>query len=153
MQPAQIALCASVAAVLMLAMQALSLYHVAYHQFVSELHSGDMPFASWFSLWHDEDVSQACMMMVQIVVQGLPFAYAWQELKDLFKPLGAVKADILMGADRRSKGWGIVLFDSEIDAENAIKVKQLLCMSCTALCVQACICSDYSSCSSVFVHG
>lgn len=60
--------------------------------------------------------------MVQIVVQGVPFAYAWQELKDLFKPLGAVKADIVMGSDRRSKGWGTVLFDSETDAENAIKV-------------------------------
>lgn len=64
-------------------------------------------------------------VMVQIVVQGVPFAYAWQELKDLFKPLGAVKADIVMGSDRRSKGWGTVLFDSESDAENAIKVKQL----------------------------
>lgn len=56
----------------------------------------------------------------------MPFAYAWQELKDLFKPLGAVKADIVMGSDRRSKGWGTVLFDSETDAENAIKVKQPL---------------------------
>lgn len=63
--------------------------------------------------------------MVQIVVQGVPFAYAWQELKDLFKPLGAVKADIVMGSDRRSKGWGTVLFDSETDAENAIKVMEM----------------------------
>ena len=59
---------------------------------------------------------------MQIVVQGLPFAYAWQELKDLFKPVGAVKADVVMGPDRRSKGWGTVLFDSQADAENAIKV-------------------------------
>ena len=60
---------------------------------------------------------------MQVVVHGLPFAYAWQDLKDLFKPLGAVKADVVMGPDRRSKGWGTVLFDSEEDAENAIKVK------------------------------
>lgn len=65
----------------------------------------------------------------------MPFAYAWQELKDLFKPLGAVKADIVMGSDRRSKGWGTVLFDSETDAENAIKVKQL-----STSCAQCCAC-------------
>ncbi|KAL3145130.1 hypothetical protein ABBQ38_001734 [Trebouxia sp. C0009 RCD-2024] len=57
----------------------------------------------------------------RLVVQGVPLAFAWQELKDLFKPLGAVKADIVMGSDRRSKGCGTVLFDSEADAENAIK--------------------------------
>ncbi len=56
------------------------------------------------------------------MVQGLPFAYAWQDLKDLFKPLGGVKADIVMGQDRRSKGWGTVLFDSDADAEKAIQV-------------------------------
>ena len=74
-------------------------------------------------------------VMVQIVVQGVPFAYAWQELKDLFKPLGAVKADIVMGSDRRSKGWGTVLFDSESDAENAIKVQQP-----SAYLAQPCVC-------------
>ena len=61
---------------------------------------------------------------LQVVVQGLPFAYSWQDLKDLFKPMGGVKADIVMGRDGRSKGWGTVLFDSEADAERAIKVLQ-----------------------------
>lgn len=79
--------------------------------------------------------------MVQIVVQGVPFAYAWQELKDLFKPLGAVKADIVMGPDRRSKGWGTVLFDSETDAEHAIKVMLLMSNMHSAVFVRACICS------------
>lgn len=59
---------------------------------------------------------------LQVVVQGLPFAYSWQDLKDLFKPVGGVKADIVMGQDGRSKGWGTVLFDSEDDAERAIQV-------------------------------
>jgi len=65
----------------------------------------------------------ACMIvLLQVVVQGIPFAFAWQDLKDLFKPLGGVKADIVMGHDRRSKGWGTVLFDSQEDAERAIQV-------------------------------
>lgn len=62
---------------------------------------------------------------MQVVVKGVPYAYAWQELKDLFKPLGAVKADIAMSLDGQSKGWGTVLFDSKAEAENAIKVAQL----------------------------
>ena len=64
-----------------------------------------------------------CMLvLVQVVVQGIPFAYAWQDLKDLFKPVGGVKADIVMGQDGRSKGWGTVLFDSQEDTEKAIQV-------------------------------
>ncbi|DBA69952.1 TPA: hypothetical protein ACH3X2_012444 [Trebouxia sp. C0005] len=57
----------------------------------------------------------------QVVVQGIPFAYAWQDLKDLFKPVGGVKADIVVGQDGRSKGWGTVLFDTPEDAERAIQ--------------------------------
>lgn len=66
---------------------------------------------------------------LQVVVQGLPFAYSWQDLKDLFKPVGGVKADIVMGRDERSKGWGTVLFDSEADAERAIQVLHALILS------------------------
>ena len=77
-----------------------------------------------------------CMIvLVQVVVQGIPFAYAWQDLKDLFKPVGGVKADIVMGQDGRSKGWGTVLFDSLEDAEKAIQVHRLIeCMQ-----LQACV--------------
>ena len=64
-------------------------------------------------------------VVLQVVVQGIPFAYAWQDLKDLFKPLGGMKADIVMGQDGRSKGWGTVLFDSQEDAEKAIQVHQV----------------------------
>ena len=62
---------------------------------------------------------------MQVVVQGISFAFAWQDLKDLFKPVGGVKADIVMGQDGRSKGWGTVLFDSQEDAEKAIQVHQV----------------------------
>lgn len=62
-------------------------------------------------------------LVAQVIVQGLPFAYAWQDLKDLFKPIGGViQADIVMGHDNRSKGWGTVSFESQADAEKAIKV-------------------------------
>ena len=60
---------------------------------------------------------------LQVIVQGLPFAYAWQDLKDLFKPIGGVlQADIVMGQDGRSRGWGTVSFETQADAEKAIKV-------------------------------
>jgi len=60
---------------------------------------------------------------MQVIVQGLPFAYAWQDLKDLFNPIGGVlQADIVMGRDGRSKGWGTLNFETEADAERAIQV-------------------------------
>ncbi|DBA90794.1 TPA: hypothetical protein ACH3X1_004001 [Trebouxia sp. C0004] len=59
---------------------------------------------------------------VKVIVQGLPFAYAWQDLKDLFKPIGGVlQADIVMGRDGRSKGWGTLNFETEADAQRAIQ--------------------------------
>ncbi|DBB03287.1 TPA: hypothetical protein ACH3X3_010679 [Trebouxia sp. C0006] len=64
---------------------------------------------------------------VKVIVQGLPFAYAWQDLKDLFKPIGGVlQADIVMGRDGRSKGWGTVNFETEADAERAIQRAKVL---------------------------
>ena len=58
-----------------------------------------------------------------MIVHGLPFAYAWQELKDLFKPIGGVlQADIVMGQDGRSRGWGTINFETQADAEKAIQV-------------------------------
>lgn len=63
-------------------------------------------------------------LLLQVVVHGLPFAYAWQDLKDLFKPLGGVHiAEIVMDRNTaRSRGWGTVTFDTESDAQNAIQV-------------------------------
>jgi hypothetical protein len=48
-----------------------------------------------------------------VEVQGVPFVDVWQDLKDLVKPLAIVKADIVMGQDRRSKGWGTVLLTAK----------------------------------------
>ena len=60
----------------------------------------------------------------QVIVQGLPFHFTWQPLKDMFKPIGGVvSADIVKGPDGRSKGWGTVNFETEADAERAIQVQ------------------------------
>ncbi|CAJ0632418.1 7491_t:CDS:2 [Entrophospora sp. SA101] len=51
----------------------------------------------------------------------LPYSVGWQELKDLFRNAGnIIRADILVGQDRRSKGSGTVLFETPEDAANAI---------------------------------
>lgn len=57
-------------------------------------------------------------------MQGLLFTAGWQELKDLTRPFGSVaRADIAVGPDGRSKGWGTVLFDDPRDAQAAINVR------------------------------
>eukprot|EP01025_Chloroclados_australasicus_P054355 TRINITY_DN643_c0_g1_i1.p2 TRINITY_DN643_c0_g1~~TRINITY_DN643_c0_g1_i1.p2 ORF type:complete len:288 (+),score=46.00 TRINITY_DN643_c0_g1_i1:220-1083(+) len=58
---------------------------------------------------------------MQVVVHGLPYAYAWQDLKDLFRSVGDVDfADIAKDRKGNSKGFGIVRFKTEEDAKNAI---------------------------------
>eukprot|EP01024_Parvocaulis_polyphysoides_P041498 TRINITY_DN38049_c0_g1_i2.p1 TRINITY_DN38049_c0_g1~~TRINITY_DN38049_c0_g1_i2.p1 ORF type:complete len:225 (-),score=51.18 TRINITY_DN38049_c0_g1_i2:761-1387(-) len=57
----------------------------------------------------------------QIVVHGLPFKFAWQELKDLFGEVADVEfADIVMDDGGRSKGFGTVRFRTAGDAQRAI---------------------------------
>ncbi|KAJ3334358.1 hypothetical protein HDU76_000051 [Blyttiomyces sp. JEL0837] len=56
-----------------------------------------------------------------VFVANLPYIVAWQDLKDLFRQAGAVvRADVHEGPDRRSKGTGIVVFESPQDVQNAI---------------------------------
>eukprot|EP01023_Acetabularia_acetabulum_P042297 TRINITY_DN4169_c0_g1_i1.p2 TRINITY_DN4169_c0_g1~~TRINITY_DN4169_c0_g1_i1.p2 ORF type:complete len:286 (-),score=66.86 TRINITY_DN4169_c0_g1_i1:761-1618(-) len=58
---------------------------------------------------------------VQVVVHGLPYAFAWQDLKDLFRSVGDVEfADIAKDRRGNSKGFGIVRFKTVEDAEKAI---------------------------------
>ena len=53
----------------------------------------------------------------------LPFHCQWQDLKDLFRQAGAViRADVTLGADGRSRGFGTVVYASEADADRAVKV-------------------------------
>ena len=51
----------------------------------------------------------------------LPFHCQWQDLKDLFRQAGTiVRADVSLGPDGRSRGFGTVSFANEIDAERAV---------------------------------
>ncbi|KAG9025234.1 hypothetical protein FRB95_010394, partial [Tulasnella sp. JGI-2019a] len=56
-----------------------------------------------------------------IFVGNLPFQCQWQDLKDLFRQVGpVVRADVALGPDGRSRGFGTVLFQSESDADKAV---------------------------------
>lgn len=58
----------------------------------------------------------------QVVVHGLPYKLAWQELKDLCRAYGAVtRADVATNPDGSSKGYGLVAFASPADAATAIQ--------------------------------
>lgn len=51
----------------------------------------------------------------------LPYRVRWQDLKDLFRRAGTVlRADVSLGADNRSRGYGTVLLATAEDAGRAI---------------------------------
>lgn len=53
----------------------------------------------------------------------LPFHIQWQDLKDLFRQAGTIlRADVALGADGRSRGFGTVSFAGEADAERAVRM-------------------------------
>ncbi|KAK0203718.1 RNA-binding domain-containing protein [Desarmillaria ectypa] len=53
----------------------------------------------------------------------LPFHCQWQDLKDLFRRAGTIiRADVALGQDGRSRGFGTVVFATDIDAERAVKM-------------------------------
>ncbi|KAG0205997.1 hypothetical protein BGX28_002499 [Mortierella sp. GBA30] len=56
-----------------------------------------------------------------IHVGNIPFRVRWQDLKDLFRKAGhVIRADVAMGPDSRSRGFGTVLFSNEDEAKKAI---------------------------------
>ncbi|KAH0826575.1 hypothetical protein J3R83DRAFT_4932 [Lanmaoa asiatica] len=58
--------------------------------------------------------------MRTLFVGNLPFHIQWQDLKDLFRAAGAVtRADVALGTDGRSRGFGTVTFVTEDGAERA----------------------------------
>ncbi|KAF8627339.1 hypothetical protein AX15_004412 [Amanita polypyramis BW_CC] len=58
-----------------------------------------------------------------LFVGNLPFHCQWQDLKDLFRQAGTIiRADVALGPDGRSRGFGTVIFATEIDAERAMKI-------------------------------
>ncbi len=53
-----------------------------------------------------------------LFVGNLPFHCQWQDLKDLFRAAGNIqRADVAIGPDGRSRGFGTVLFTSQEDAQ------------------------------------
>ncbi len=56
----------------------------------------------------------------QLYVGNLPWSASWTDLKDLFADHGCVYADVVMGRDGRSRGYGIVRFDTAEQAQAAI---------------------------------
>jgi len=57
----------------------------------------------------------------KVFVGNLPWSVEWQDLKDLCKQYGSViRADVQMGDDGRSRGYGLVSFATARDANNCI---------------------------------
>ena len=51
----------------------------------------------------------------------LPYRVRWQDLKDLFRKAGTVlRADVSLGPDNRSRGYGTVLLATSEDAARAV---------------------------------
>ena len=61
-----------------------------------------------------------CVFPPSFGMGQLPFHMQWQDLKDLFRMSGGtiLRADVAM-LDGRSRGFGMVTFASEADAERA----------------------------------
>ncbi|KAF9009957.1 hypothetical protein BDQ17DRAFT_1177133, partial [Cyathus striatus] len=58
-----------------------------------------------------------------LFVGNLPFHCQWQDLKDLFRQAGTIiRADVALGSDGRSRGFGTVVFASEHDADRAVRI-------------------------------
>ncbi|RKP14417.1 hypothetical protein BJ684DRAFT_236, partial [Piptocephalis cylindrospora] len=57
----------------------------------------------------------------QIFVGNLPFDVQWPVLKELFRTVGhVIRADIVMGPEGKSRGYGTVLFATAQEARQAI---------------------------------
>jgi RNA recognition motif-containing protein len=75
---------------------------------------------------HDGVLSSASGSASQgrnLFVGNLPFHCQWQDLKDLFRQAGTIiRADVALGPDGRSRGFGTVVFSNEYDAERALRM-------------------------------
>jgi RNA recognition motif-containing protein len=58
---------------------------------------------------------------MSVADEKLPYRVRWQDLKDLFRKAGTVlRADVSLGPENRSRGYGTVLMGSREDAARAI---------------------------------
>ncbi|KAF9078737.1 hypothetical protein BDP27DRAFT_1164117, partial [Rhodocollybia butyracea] len=97
--------------------------HFASPQVSSSLVSGlnDIDYTSLFGL--DRPSSSSGNAGRNLFVGNLPFHCQWQDLKDLFRQAGTIiRADVALGQDGRSRGFGTVVFATEYDADHAVKM-------------------------------
>ncbi|KAJ7351168.1 hypothetical protein DFH08DRAFT_668556, partial [Mycena albidolilacea] len=68
-----------------------------------------------------------CDTRTQLFIANLLYCVRWQDLKDLFRRTGTVlHADVSLGPDNRSRGYGTVLLATAEDAGRAVDVQRLL---------------------------
>ncbi|KXN89361.1 hypothetical protein AN958_05860 [Leucoagaricus sp. SymC.cos] len=75
------------------------------------------------SLFGSEAANTSSSICRNLFVGNLPFHCQWQDLKDLFRQAGTIiRADVALGPDGRSRGFGTVVFATEADGERALKM-------------------------------
>lgn len=78
------------------------------------------PFGPSPSNWSNTGF-QAAASNRQLFIGNLPFQCQWQDLKDLFRSAGQIlRADVALGPDGRSRGFGTVVYAKEADAARAV---------------------------------
>ncbi|CAE6442604.1 unnamed protein product [Rhizoctonia solani] len=78
------------------------------------------PFGPNPSNWSNAGY-QAAASNRQLFIGNLPFQCQWQDLKDLFRAAGQIlRADVALGPDGRSRGFGTVVYAKESDAARAV---------------------------------
>jgi len=66
---------------------------------------------------------QALTLNRQLFIGNLPFQCQWQDLKDMFRTAGQIlRADVALGPDGRSRGFGSVVYAKESDAARAVSM-------------------------------
>lgn len=76
-----------------------------------------------------------------LFVGNLPFHVQWQDLKDLFRSAGNIqRANVALGNDGRSRGFGSVQYSSKEDAEIAIGLFDGCVVCCRTRLVRAADC-------------
>ncbi|KAF9530170.1 hypothetical protein CPB83DRAFT_763507 [Crepidotus variabilis] len=69
------------------------------------------------------NLGTASMGGASLTSAGLPFHIQWQDLKDLFRQAGTIlRADVALGPDNRSRGFGTVVFATDSDTERAVRM-------------------------------
>ncbi|KAI0266482.1 hypothetical protein BC834DRAFT_807743, partial [Gloeopeniophorella convolvens] len=84
---------------------------------------GFRSYADYAALLGHDRLSATAGVSRNLFVGNLPFHCQWQDLKDLFRQAGTIlRADVALGQDGRSRGFGTVVFATEHDAERAVKM-------------------------------